>query len=80
MVYEVADGQTALDRPSDLAPDAVVVVGETVALTERRRHVDHAMSIIVVGRNKDAPERLRCGGADSALSAADDLLTRFIAC
>jgi len=74
MVYEVADERTALERLSDLAPDAVVVAGGEVALTELRRHVDHATSIIVVGGNENPPETRRRAGADLTRPLEGDLL------
>ena len=73
IVYEAADERTALQRLSELAPDALVV-GQTVALMDLRRRVDHATSIIVLGGNEDPPERLRTTGADSFLSPSADLV------
>src|SRR5262245_29847317 len=73
LVYEAADERTALQRLSELAPDALVV-GQTVALMDLRRHIDDATSIIVLGGNADPPERFRDSGADSFLSPSADLL------
>jgi hypothetical protein len=73
IVYEAADERRALERLSELAPDAIVVE-QTIALTDLRRHVDHAASIIVVGGNEDPPERFRATGADSFLSRSADLV------
>ena len=73
-VYQAADWQTALDRLQEVAPDAVIVAGETSALAELRRGAGYATSIIVVGRNQDPPETLRAAGADSCLSPSGDLL------
>jgi len=72
IVYEAGDEGAALERLADVAPD-VLVVAQSMALTELRRHVDHATSIIVVGRNEEAPERLRTTGADSVLSPSANL-------
>ena len=73
IVYEAADERTALERLSDLTPDAVVV-GQAVAVTDLRHHVDHATSIIVLAGNVDQPHSLRSTGADSWLSPSADLL------
>ena len=74
MVYEAADERMALDRLSDVAADVVVVAEQTVALTELRRHVDHATSIIVIGGSDDPPQGLHAAGADSFLPPSADFV------